>query len=321
MESENLLARYFSGQASKDELKLLDNWINASPDNEAEFMRMTKLYEITGLNENEKPHFDYTNAKISFEKHIYTNHKKSNSFRIFNAKRNWIAVAAVLALLIAVGTVMKQANQISEVTIASNSKPTECILPDNTKTALSANSCLKYKTDFAVTNKVLNLTGEAKFSVGKSGKGKLKIAAGETFIEDIGTVFEVTAYEKDNYIQVKVFEGVVKFYTSTDKGLVLHARETGIYNKVSKKFRILAGYKSGRNSNLQLNLDGVTLQQAVRIIENAYQTTIKLAEDNYADKQITVSFSDEQVNTVLSVMSQTLGLRVEKNKDYYLIKK
>jgi ferric-dicitrate binding protein FerR (iron transport regulator) len=187
---------------------------------------------------------------------------------------------------------------------------------------LSAGSTLTYDASFAKNNKEISLNGEARFEVGTLGNGKLRVAANETFIEDIGTVFEVSAFERNDYVQVKVTEGLVKFYTATDKGIVVKAHETGIYDKRTKKFRIAAHYKLVNGNELvQLNLDGVTLQQAVQIIENAYNINIKLANDDFADKQITVSFTNEKAETVLYIMSQTLGLKVEKVGDSFLLKK
>jgi len=323
METEKILSKYFGGTATEHELAQLEDWIAASPENEAEFMRMTKLYELAGtpvdarldLNtEAAKQRFSAYRTKSEAAKHV--------QFRPFTNKRNWLIGVAAVGLLMLVSTIFWQKYSNDSVVLTAQLNPIETQLADETKVRLSANSSITYDDAFAKENKEIVLHGEARFEVGTAGNGKLRVTADETFIEDIGTVFEVSAFDRNDYVQVKVKEGLVRFYTATNKGIVVNAHETGIYDKRTKKFRIAARYTLENGSEqVQLNLDGVSLQQAVKIIENAYGISVKLANDDFADKQITVSFTNEKAETVLYILSQTLGLKTEKEGDVFLLKK
>ncbi len=323
METDNLLAKYFGGTATEHELSQLEDWIAASPENEAEFMRMTKLYQLTATPDNARLTLHAETAKEQFSN--YRTRTKAGKFLPFkpaNTKLNWLMGIAAVGLLLLVSTVFLQKYSNDTVVLAAQLNPLETQLADKTKVRLSANSSVTYDTSFAQENKEIALRGEARFDVGTAGNGKLRVTAGETFIEDIGTVFEVSAFDRNDYVQVKVTEGLVRFYTATDKGIEVKAHETGIYDKRTKKFRIAARYKMENGSEqVQLNLDGVSLQQAVKIIENAYGISVKLADGDFADKQITVSFSNEKAETVLYILSQTLGLKTEKVGDHFLLKK
>jgi len=323
MEADTLLAKYFGGNATEQELLQLEEWIATSPENEAEFMRMTKLYELAGTPENARLEINTEAAKQQFNDYrAKSNEKKHVQFRPASNKRNWLVGAAAVGLLLLATTLFWKTQDSNPIVLAAQLEPLKIQLADATTVNLSAGSTLTYDASFAKKTKEISLSGEASFDVGTLGNGKMKVTANETFIEDIGTVFEVSAFERNDYVQVKVTEGLVKFYTATDKGIVVKAHETGIYDKRTKKFRIAARYKfENGNELVQLNLDGVTLQQAVRIIENAYNITVKLANDDFADKQITVTFTNEKAETVLSVMSQTLGLKVEKVGENFLLKK
>ena len=323
MEADTLLAKYFGGNATEQELLQLEEWIVNSPENEAEFMRMTKLYELAGTPENARLEINTEAAKQQFNDYTAkSNENKHVQFRPASNKRSWLVGAAAVGLLLLATTLFWKTQDTNPIVLSAQLEPLKTQLADATTVHLSAGSTLTYDASFAKKTKEISLNGEARFDVGTLGTGKMKVTANETFIEDIGTVFEVLAFERNDYVQVKVTEGLVKFYTATDKGIVVNAHETGIYDKRTKKFRIAAHYKLVNGNELvQLNLDGVTLQQAVRIIENAYNINIKLANDDFADKQITVSFTNEKAEKVLYIMSQTLGLKVEKVGDNFLLKK
>lgn len=323
MEADTLLAKYFGGNATEQEMLQLDAWIAASPENEAEFMRMTKLYELAGTPENARININIEAAKQQFNEYrTKSNDKKLIPFRTAKNKRSWLVGAAAVGLLLLATTLFWQKFNTNPTVLSAQHKALQTQLADATTVHLSAGSTLTYDDSFSKKNKEISLKGEARFEVGTLGTGKLRVAADETFIEDIGTVFEVSAFDRNDYVQVKVTEGVVKFYTATDKGIVVKAHETGIYDKRNKKFQIAARYAlENGNEQVQLNLDGVTLQQAVQIIENAYNINVKLANDDFANKQITVSFTNEKAETVLNIMSQTLGLIVEKDGENFLLKK
>jgi ferric-dicitrate binding protein FerR (iron transport regulator) len=323
METDNLLAKYFGGNATENDLLQLEKWIASSPENEAEFMRMTRLYELTGMPESDSLEINTNEAKQKFRDYrAKSAEKKHVKFRSANNLRNWLAGVAAVGLLLLASTLLWEKFDNNRIVISAQLQSLKTELPDATTINLSAGSTLTYDASFAKQNKEITLNGEARFDVGGLGNGKLRVVAGETFIEDIGTVFEVSAYDNHDYVQVKVAEGLVKFYTATDKGIIVHARETGIYDKLTKKLSIAAScnFENG-NELVHLNLDGVTLQQAVKIIENAYRINIKLGDGDFADKQITVTFTNEKPGTVLSVMSQTLGLKLEKNGDNFLLRK
>ncbi len=323
MEADNLLAKYFGGNATEQEQAQLDNWIAASPENEQEFLRLTKLYELVGSDLDSKQNFDAAVAKTNFENYMQqsTEASKHISINVFTTKQKWYFAAATIALFITISNFVFRANSDREVILTSTTKSVETKLADESKITLSANSTITYKANYAAENKELALLGEARFDVGSKGNGKLRITAGETFIEDIGTVFQVTAYPGADYIQVKVTEGLVKFYTAANEGVTIRAHETALYDKQTKKFRHLANstVQNGVES-IVLNLDGVTIKQAIDIISNAYNVNLQFDGNGSSEKQITVSFTNENLDTVVRIMSQTLGLQVTKQGNRTVLK-
>lgn len=311
-----LLTRYFGGTATAEELRELESWLTASPENEAEFMKMTQVYELSGQAVNAD--FDDASALSNFSNYIRSE-KQIQPKRIAFYRR-WQFAAACVAVLVAVSSVFSFYFNEKTIQFAATDTVVNEILPDDSHIVLAENSTLSYTTEFAKNNKEAELIGAVKWAVGKSGNGKLRLKAGETIIEDIGTVFEVSAYPQNSFVEVKVKEGIVRFYTLNDKGLTLKAGESGLYDKKTHKFRSLAlGTIQNGISNIQLNLEGVSLEQAVEIISNAYNTDIQLQKGDYSDKQITVQFTNEMLPTVLRVLTETLQLNLEKTGNTYYL--
>lgn len=313
MEMDNLLARYFGGVASESDKAQLNAWIAESDENEAEFLRMTKLYELTGISNSVIPKFDNQQAKARFFTYIS---KPTTTKRIVHSYRWSLAIAAI-AMLLLTTTFFWQFVTNDAIHIEAKGNELDVVLPDNSKVRLSANSTLQYASQFNKSVNEIELSGKASFEVAKQGSSTLRVKAGQTFIEDIGTVFEVSAYENTDFVQVKVSEGLVNFFSTSHKGVVVRANETAIYNKAMQSFVVAAKREIvNGNPKVVLNLDAISLLRAVDIIENAYEIKVNVPQA-LENMQITVSFVNEQPQTVLNIIAQTLGLKVEKSNGAY----
>ncbi|OIP84551.1 MAG: hypothetical protein AUK44_02150 [Porphyromonadaceae bacterium CG2_30_38_12] len=317
---EAIFTKYLGGNASQQELSILEDWISASLEHEAEFFRISKLYEFTGNAAGIYPTFNIDKAKSAFEKYTFANSNPRKHISLSSRALFFRSVAAVAILVV---SVMLFWNQFAFKTIQVQAAnvPVHKTLPDGTQVALAANSAIAYTSDFAKKTKVLSLQGTADFKVGKSGNGKLRLAAGETIIEDIGTVFNVSAMPQSNEVLVHVKEGMVRFYTSDNKGIVLKKNESGKYDKSLKLFSYLARCQSNRGVDvIILNLENVSLTQAAATIATAYKANIQLVESSLNEKQITVSFNNESLDTVLQILSKTLALELSKKQGIYYLK-
>jgi transmembrane sensor len=317
-----LLAKYFAGNASDEDSRQLDVWIASSPQNEAEFLRMTKLFELTGLPNHKSNKFDTAKAKQNFDAYMSQSKSPNKTIALTSKSvlRNWLFRAAIIVGIIVASALLWNNFSNNEIVLASNTTIKNAQLPDGTTLTLAPNSIITYDKKFALRNKQIILSGEAKFAINNKENGKLRVLAGETIIEDIGTVFKVSAFPHDDYVQVSVSEGMVQFYSKNNAGIIINAHESGLYNKRTKTFALVANsHIANENKSIMLNLENVTLIQAVDIIGNAYNVDIQMTVTDAANKQITVSFNNEDIVTVLHILGQTLGLHVEKKGEgYYL---
>lgn len=323
-DTDNLLARYFGGNATAQDMQELERWISLSDENQATFDQLTDLYAKLGTFDTNTPFPNSDRAKQTFMAYILKqkdSQKPEMKVREIPFYNNWMFRAAgILVFVLFSFSIWKNYFSEHEMVLATQTNIKQDVLPDQTQVKLSKNSKISYSSNFGKKSKIIHLEGEAKFIVGHEGRGTLQVCADETFIEDIGTTFDVTAYPDSNYISVKVREGEVRFYTKNNKGITLTANETGIYNKDSKQFRVLAQKMDTRTTgSMHVEFQDMVLKDAIEIITNAYNVNIQLAEKSIGNRKITVNFDGEDVNVVLQIIAETLELELKNEPNGYLL--
>lgn len=90
-------------------------------------------------------------------------------------------------------------------------------LPDGTKVWLNAGSSVRFPTAFTGGCREVEMRGEAYFEVVHSARQPFIVKAGKEEIEDIGTHFNVNAYDDEPAMKTTLLEGSVKI-----EGQILH---------------------------------------------------------------------------------------------------
>lgn len=91
-----------------------------------------------------------------------------------------------------------------------NSQPMEVHLTDGTKIWLNAGSSLTYPMVFVGDERAVTLKGEAYFEVRHNAKQPFRVKAGKDLIEDIGTSFNVNAYDDEPGVTTTLVEGSIR---------------------------------------------------------------------------------------------------------------
>jgi len=321
-----LLARYFGGSSTPQDLEALEQWLASSPLNELEFERLTTLYQRLRSPQLEMAMPNTAVAKAKFMAYMLSEKQTVNikdaSFPKTILFKRWMLVAASVALILSLSIVFWKLPQAQhDVVFATQAKPLQRVLSDQTEVKLSELSKITYSSNYGNEAKNIFLEGEASFEVGHAGNGTLRVCADETFIEDIGTVFEVSAYPDSSYISVKVSTGQVHFYTKTNKGLVIAANETGVYDKKTKTFKLLVpSVESIEKIGMHANFNAMILSEVVEIITKVYHVDIRFADPNIAMRKITVNFDGENLDMVLQIIAETLDLTILKEENTYLLR-
>ncbi|MBO9684228.1 MAG: FecR domain-containing protein [Flavisolibacter sp.] len=86
----------------------------------------------------------------------------------------------------------------------------QLVLPDGSKVWLNAASSVKFPTTFTGKERKVEITGEAYFEVVHDADKPFIVSKGETYVQVLGTHFNVNAYEDEDALKVTLVEGSVK---------------------------------------------------------------------------------------------------------------
>jgi len=196
---------------------LLKKWLN----DDLTDAEKIAIIEQTDYTVNQKiidsaQHFKASNFSRAEDFETFkTNYQKKSSVKRINWIRPLLRIASVLVIGLAIYFSFFNNNLVNEKTLASEKSTIS--LPDLSKVTLNADSKITYDANSWDSTRRLKLEGEAYF----------KVAKGETFdvvtktgvVTVVGTEFNVK--ERDNYFEVKCYEGIVKVTVDSIKKQLL----------------------------------------------------------------------------------------------------
>lgn len=353
-----LLARYFSGEATPQELEQLDHWLSESQENEKHFEEMTLLFQETALRHSLlEP--DKERALSRFRDYMNSGERKEKKGYRIPAVISGIAAS----FLLLAGLFFLYRYTTKEILLTAEQEPVYHII-GHTEIRLAPGGRLKYgnkKTD------PIELQGDARFDV-RAGNQSLLVKAGDTYIEDIGTVFSVYAGAKDETVVVEVEEGAVRFFTRSLSGILVHEGERGIYEPHSRQFYrekipvaleeglpespipdlapatgpdmqeedkapspslsgnpgemdLMPAENSVREASTQeMKFNAVALEHVLDEIAMRFNVRFVFADSSLKKLLITVSFDkDESLDKIVAIIAETLSIHITKSRDGYTV--
>jgi ferric-dicitrate binding protein FerR (iron transport regulator) len=310
---DTLIAKVLSGEAGQEELLQLEDWKKASKENQSYFEESKSIFERISSLKEEVP----VNTEQAWKKlESRLNTHEGRVIPLFREK-GILQAAASIVLLVSLGFVLNwwfnQANE-ENVELATTREAQEKTLPDGSKVVLDKNSSLSYTLTKKKVRQV-KLKGIAHFEVIHNNEKPFVIEVNEVLIKDLGTSFEVKALPESDVVEVSVEEGEVQFYTASNTGLRLVKGEKATYNKQSKEF--LKGSPSTRAKNLdrlarRFNFENTPLSEVIEELNAVYNSDIRLENSRIGSCRLSVSFDNEQLDVLLSVIAETLNLRLKQ---------
>ena len=301
---EDLIGKLIVGEASDSEIRELREWRALSSENQKYLDDALLIYEKSQLPES--PDFDIESAWIRVKSQIG---KKKGQSRFLLP--SW-GIAAGLTLLFAVSFLFyRQWSKPQEFQFMADQTMVTEQMPDLTEISLNQNSDVKVSYNERKKTGRIQLNGEALISIPETKKVNWIVEAGELQIEDIGTVFHVKAFADSVLVEVTVQEGIVRFFKDGNDGLTLYAGEKGTYDKASGTF-----YKTEADPNVAafktraFVFQEEPLGRVLERLSSVYDRRFVM-EGDISNCKLTVAFENEELETILSVIAETLGLEVK----------
>lgn len=300
---EELIGKFLLGEASEIESLQLKEWCAISPENQKYLDDAQWILEKAQL--SDQTEFESEIAWTKVRSKI-----KPETGKIRSISPLWKIAASLVLLMGLTYLFYIWMTPQQEFQYLSENKVQTHLMPDLTEITLNQQSEIRVEYNQRQKKGTIHLTGEALINITEDKKVNWIVEANDLLIEDIGTVFHVQAYPDSPVVEVSVQEGIVRFYSESQNGITLQVGEKGIYDKTLKTFSKsksdpnVAAFKSGKLDFQEEELGNVAAK-----LESFYGRTIIL-DGNIAACRLTVAFDNEDLETVLLVISETLGLEV-----------
>ena len=231
---EVIIFRYLDGEASEEDIRILQEWVSSSGENKEKLLAMQNLWEMS------HPRFEPAaiNTAVAHEKVARRIMKFPKvPFRIAIQR-----VAALLFLpLLAVSLYLyspfsEPDEELCHEVFTPYNTWSRLNLPDGSKVWLNAGSSIKYPTRFRNNERTVSIEGEAYFEVESDRKHPFVVRAGDMTVKATGTQFNVNHYAKDSIASVVLVSGRVSV-APDDKGtppVMLAPGEILSYNRITR---------------------------------------------------------------------------------------
>lgn len=305
-----LIGKYLLGEASPEEAMLLEDWKAGAPENE-QYYRQSMA--ALGLVEQS---FSAENAWQKVQPQL--TEKQAPIRNLYTGK--FYRIAASITVLVAIGTfaVYFLTRNDEQQLFAAQDSSSKVMLKDGTQVTIAKNSSIELKDGYGTNHRHLKLKGSGYFSVKHSEQMPFVIDAGPLHIKDLGTKFDVEA--SGDTIFVRVDEGIVMIYDNAGMKITLKATQSAYYvvSTGEMEFEIETNAPNGQGKTFVF--DNQRLEMVVARLNQVYQTDIRIETPAVKNCLITTQFTDEELDMVLSVIAETLGLSVEKQGSVYWLK-
>lgn len=311
---DDLLGKYLAGEATPEEVALVEQWRQESEGNQKYFDQLNTIF-VRASAVREWQTFDTDAAWNKMKANVKRSDTKTVPIRPgFGGFAPLWRIAAGIIIVLGIGLYFYRSASTDHVDapvkVIAQTKALSDTLPDGSPVFLNKETSMVYAFNEKKKIHEVDLKGEAFFTINREHDEQFIIHADGVFIRDIGTSFNVRAYPGDDVIEVLVEEGEVVFYTHDNPGIRLKATGKGVYNKVTKSFTIeqpeanILAYKTKF-----FVFNGSDLATVAEALNNVYTKKIVIPE-HLKDCRVTVNFRNEAVEEIAAVIAETLGLTV-----------
>lgn len=327
--SEEIFPKILNNTASETEKLEFFRSIENDPERKEEFHHYKNLYVIGNLNPDQ-----YSKEQSANFSKFWTQVQSAKPQR---AITQWMRYAAIFILASFLGYSTNYFLNIQKTEISSNhieyssekGSVSTIHLKDGSSICLSSCTSLIIDTN-QKGEMIAKLNGEAYFDLIPDPTRKFIVDLGQFQISDIGTTFDVRAYESEHIISATLVNGQIDLMKESGKSfLTMKPGELLRYNKTNDKISvnqqdpsIVTAWKDGKFVFIDQPLADIC-----RELENWYNIEIEIDDPNLAKTRYTsVVKRSTTVQMVLKILAVTDQIHYEitdkkEGKDIIRIRK
>ena len=307
----SLLSLKLSGDASKDELQLLQQQLEANPQWQFLYDQMMQAGSVYSTDNIEQAYAAHI-VKMQLQGKLDNENMQGEIVTKKSFKRIFYSIAIAASIIgfsffiyVKATTHEPIKNSLNEVATKKGSK-SFIKLPDGTQVWLNADSKLTFKENFGDKTREVSLNGEAFFDVFHDAEHPFIIHTGKADVKVLGTTFNIRNYALDKTMEATLIKGKIEVTLTDrpDEKIFIHPQEKIIISKESS-IPVNNKIKSG-NSVAAINrviLTTVTFKDSL-IAETGWmkdkmvfvnQSLEKIAEELERKFAVTIVFKNNAV--------------------------
>jgi len=309
-EFDDILAKFFAGEASPEEEQQVFEW---KAGNEEEYKLIASAWDVSL-----EPSTKNYDAKVAWNK-VDSQIEEKSEGKVFKLNAFWkTAIAACITALIAV-TAFNFFGGDGMITVANETaEAMQVDLPDGTEIYLASNSEIKYPEDFNESRDV-ELSGEAFFEVARDENHPFIITTAAGEIEVLGTAFTIQASKDSTTVLVE--HGLVALRNKIDEIRLKQGESaTASVNEISKVTEVEANYFSWKTGIF--DFEDATLEEVVEELNTFHETQIAFDDnsDEAKEKRLTAHFEDLTHDEIIEIIVLTCSVTAEDKDGMVVIK-
>jgi transmembrane sensor len=326
---DGLLIRYLLKECSVEEALAVEEWLRSDEVNRQSLEALRFAWEA-GLKASPSRVPDPEEAWQRMERRI----ERRSGLRVM---RILLASAAVIALLLAARVLFQPGRPRPEPVVQHKSVPTPTpapaertlrtlqqvqtdTLPDRSVVTLNRKSSLLVNDELRSQKRTVRLEGEAFFHITPDKDRPFVISTPQGVdITVLGTSFNVKAYA--DFTEVIVETGRVQM-KRFDRTVVIGANEMARFDHIDSTVQVKKNrdrlYRYFRSREFEC--DQTPLWKVVNVLNEAYDDSVVIANPRLRGLALTARFSNESLESLLDVLSETFEIQVEKKGHIYYLK-
>jgi len=310
---EEVLSKYFSGEASDEEIKSVHEWRSATENNSKEFLEFKKIWLASQPIEEGNPAM--LNSILADEE------SAPKIIPIWNQKLFRIAAAIIVALGLVFALYPKKADNPYGQVVAT---VTPFELPDGTIATLQRGASITIG-DFKDKREVF-LTGKAFFEVERNENKPFIVNTTNVLVEVLGTSFVVDAREERNAVEVMVSSGSVAMAQNPEvfgrraMKINLEKGEMGIIRvgeRGIKKRKITDDNFLSWKTKV-ITFKSTSLNEVSKTMNEVYGVTFDYENQMLKNCVLTAKFNEKTVDEVVDIIAETFNFTYVKTADKIL---
>jgi len=297
---KNLLDRYATGNASEEEVKRIESWLDENGNRNSEWLNMNKMHRdiwLASLFQEIRQGITNDEAKVV----------------ILRKRNTWRYIAAVAAVFVLFFTLWFEwpalqnkvsAAQLTVVKVSSTQKK-EVVLPDGSTVRINSASQITYPPQFKSAIREVYLAGEAYFDIKHDASRPFIIHTGKVVTTVLGTAFNIKEDKVNHTVVVTVTRGKVSVANGTRSLGVITPNQQITFNTLNNK-RVQNDIDAEKVIAWQENyihFNDVTFAEAAAQLQRRFKVKIIFTNGKIKNCQFTgTALKQEKLDNILKVI-------------------